>query len=184
MKIVVIGGKAKSGKTTFGKYLKEHFKGYGYKPCMMHLTEPLYSYARNYFDWDGLERDKPREFLQKVGIEIIQDKMGKRDFLLNRTFEDIEILSNYFDCFIITDARLIHEFEAFKDHFDDVITIKVEREHYNNDLSEDEKKHRTEVELDSYRDFDFIILNEGLKDLDTCARDIVRIVENYEGEIL
>jgi dephospho-CoA kinase len=184
MKIVVIGGKANSGKSTFGKYLKEHFKGYGYKPCIMHLTEPLYSYARNYFDWNGLERDKPREFLQKVGIEIIQEKMGKRDFLLNRTFEDIEVLSNFFDCFIITDARLVHEFEAFKERFDDVITIKVEREHYSSDLSEEEKKHRTEVELDSYKDFDYTVINHGLKDFNDSARDIVRLEENYEGAIL
>ena len=84
MKVYVIGGKAKTGKNTFGEYLREELKKYGYKPCILHITEPLYSYARNYFDWNGNENDKPREFLQKMGIEIIRDKMDKKDFLLNR----------------------------------------------------------------------------------------------------
>ena len=51
MKIFVIGGKARTGKNTLGNYLMEEAKKYGYKPCVMRLTEPLYSYARNYFDW-------------------------------------------------------------------------------------------------------------------------------------
>ena len=42
MKIFVIGGIARSGKTTFGNYLREELKKYGYKPCVMHLTETLY----------------------------------------------------------------------------------------------------------------------------------------------
>ena len=41
MKIFVIGGKASSGKTTFGEYLREELKDYSYKPCVMHITEPL-----------------------------------------------------------------------------------------------------------------------------------------------
>ena len=62
MKIFVIGGCAKTGKNTFGNYLREELKNYGYKPCVMHLTEPLYSYARNYFDWNENTGEKPREF--------------------------------------------------------------------------------------------------------------------------
>ena len=95
MKIYIIGGKAQSGKNTLGEYLKEELKDYGYKPCVMHITEPLYSYAKNYFEWDGNKENKPREFLQKMGIEIIRDKMGKKDFLLNRLYEDINILESF-----------------------------------------------------------------------------------------
>ena len=45
MKIYVITGHAKSGKTTFGNILKEKLKEYGYKPCVMQITSPLYHYA-------------------------------------------------------------------------------------------------------------------------------------------
>ena len=181
MKIFVIGGKAKCGKSTFGNYLREELKDYGYKPCVMHITEPLYSYARNYFEWDGNENEKPREFLQKMGIEIIKEKMGKKDFLLNRLYEDIEILSNFFDAFIITDARLIDEFKNIKEKYDDVVTIKLERENYDDNLTSEEKEHITENEIDKYDDFDYIIKNRGLEDLENASIEIVRNEENYGG---
>ena len=82
MKIFVIGGKARTGKNTRGNYLMKEAKKYGYKPCVMRLTEPLYSYARNYFDWSENTGEKPREFLQKMGIEIIKEKLHKNYFLI------------------------------------------------------------------------------------------------------
>ena len=183
MKIFVIGGKAKAGKNTFGDYLREQLKDYGYKPCVMHITSPLYAFAMNYFEWDGNENSKPREFLQKMGIEIIQNKLGKKDFLLNRLYEDIEILSEFFDAFIITDARLIHEFESIKDKYEDVVTIKLERTNYNDELTEEERGHVTETELDHYEDFDYIIENKVIDDLKTSAIEIVRNEENYGGDL-
>ena len=181
MKIYVIGGKARAGKNTFGEYLMEELKDYGYRPCVMHITEPLYNYARTYFDWNGNEDDKPREFLQKMGIEIIRDKLGKKEFLLNRLFEDIEILSNFFDAFIITDARMVYEFEAIKNKYEDVTTIKLERKNYDSKLTEEEANHVTEKEIDLYKDFDYIIDNRSVADLKTAAIEVVRNEENYGG---
>lgn len=181
MKIFVIGGKAKTGKNTFGEYLREQLKDYGYKPCVMHITEPLYAFAKNYFEWDGNENTKPREFLQKMGIEIIQQKLGKKDFLLNRLYEDIEILSEFFDAFIITDARLIHEFESIKEKYEEVVTIKLERKNYQDQMTDEERQHVTETELDQYEDFDYIIENRVIDDLKTSAIEIVRNEENYGG---
>ena len=173
MRVYVIGGKARSGKSTFGNYLREELKDYGHRPCVMHITEPLYGYARNYFDWD-VNEDKPREFLQKMGIEIIKEKMGKDTFLLDRLFEDIEILENFFDTFIITDARLIKEFESIKNKYMDVITIKLERHNYDSRLNEDEAKHITELEIDNYKDFDYVVNNTNLKELKEAAVEIIR----------
>lgn len=173
MKVFVIGGKAKSGKNTLANFLKEELKVKGYNPCIMHITEPLYLYAEKYFDWNGKEETKPREFLQKVGIEIIKEKLGKKDFLINRCFEDIEILSEFFDTFIICDARLVDEFMAFKSKYNDSITIKIERDNLVNNLSEEEKNHITEIEIDNYNDFDYIIKNTSLDKLELEAKKIV-----------
>ena len=169
---------------TFGEMLREELKDYGYKPCVMQLTDPLYNYAKNYFDWDGNKDEKPREFFQKLGIDIIRDKMGKKYFLLNRLFEDIEILSNFFDTFIITDARLIHEFESIKEKYQDVVLIKLERKNYNDKLTEEERNHITEKEIDAYNNFDYIIENKSLDDLNIKALEVVRNEENYEGELI
>ena len=179
MKIYVIGGLAKTGKSTFGEYLRDELKDYGYKPCVMRITEPLYSYARNYFNWNGNENDKPREFLQKMGIEVIREKMGKKDFLLNRLYEVIEVLSNFFDVFIIADARFIHEFEDIKMHYEDVVSIKLERKNYNPELTEEEANHITEKEINDYQHFDYVIENRNLADLKTAAIELIRNEEGY-----
>ena len=183
MKLYVIGGLAKTGKTTFGEYLREELKDYGYKPCVMRITEPLYSYARNYFNWNGNEDDKPREFLQKMGIEVIREKMGKKDFLLHRLYDDIEILNNFFDVFIITDARFVHEFEDLKRHFEDVVTIKLVRKNFNAELSEEEANHITEKEIDDYQHFDYVIENRSLDDLKAAAIELIRDEEGLESRV-
>lgn len=177
MKIFIIGGCARSGKSTFGNLLKEELKDYGYKPCVMQITNPLYSYAENYFDYDPNRDPKPREFLQKMGIEIIKEKLGKKDFLLNRLYEDIEILSNFFDVFIITDARLINEFLSIKAKYDDVVSIKLIRRDYDDKLSDEEKNHITEKEISMYNDFDYIIENNGLDNLKEEAMEIIHNIE-------
>lgn len=177
MKIFIIGGCARSGKSTFGNLLKEELKDYGYKPCVMQITNPLYSYAENYFNYDPNKDQKPREFLQKMGIEIIKEKLGKKDFLLNRLYEDIEILSNFFDVFIITDARLIHEFLSIKAKYDDVVSIKLVRKDYDNKLTLEEKNHITEKEIEMYNDFDYIIYNRGL---DSLREEAIEIIHNTE----
>ena len=179
MKIFIIGGCARSGKSTFGNLLKEELKDYGYKPCVMQITNPLYSYAENYFNYDPNKDQKPREFLQKMGIEIIKEKLGKKDFLLNRLYEDIEILSNFFDVFIITDARLIHEFLSVKAKYDDVVSIKLVRKDYDNKLTLEEKNHITEKEIEMYNDFDYIIYNKGL---DSLREEAIEIIHNIEME--
>lgn len=183
MKIFVIGGLAKSGKNTFGNELREELKNYGYKPCVMHFTEPLYSYARNYFNWDENDGEKPREFLQKMGIEIIKEKLHKNFFLIDRLCEDIDILSNFFDAFIITDARLIMEFEEMKKRFSHVTTIRLERVNYQNDLTEEEQNHVTEKEISMFQDFDYLIQNESLDGLKKQAHELVKKVE-MEAEII
>lgn len=174
MKIYIIGGKAKSGKNTFGKFLREELKEYGYNPCVMHLTEPLYSYAKNYFEWDEYQDEKPREFLQKMGTEIIKEKLNKPFFLLDRLSEDIEILSNFFDTFIITDARLKIEFEELKKRYEDVVSIKIEREHYDDELTLSEREHVTETEIDTIENFDYKVVNKGILTLKEQAKEIVK----------
>ena len=173
MKLYVIGGKAKCGKNTFGEYLREELKDYGYKPCVMHITEPLYCYAKNYFEWDGNENNKPREFFQKMGIEIINEKLGKKDFLLNRLYEDIEILENFFDTFIITDARFKKELTELKEKYKDVVTIKLERTNYDDELSEEERSHVTEIEVDRINNVKYLVQNNSFKDLKEYAEMII-----------
>ncbi len=185
MKIYIIAGKAKSGKDLLGKFMKEYYDKKGQSACIMHFASPLYDYAKNYFSWNGNMSSKPREFLQSFGIEYIQEKLGKKTFLVDRLCEDIEILKEFFRVFIITDGRLISEFNLMKERFADVKIIKIESEDIENGLTEKEKEHITENDFLSYSSFDYTVKNKKNCDLREIAKNIIEERENNEeGEVL
>ena len=169
MKIFVIGGEARSGKSTFGNYLKEELKDYGYKPCVMQISNPLYSYAKNYFNYDPNKDPKPREFLQNTG-----DLMRAIDtnFLTKRILDDIKIYKELgIENVIISDVRLINEINYIKNSNYNVITIRVNSDKSNRVLTDSEKNHITETELDNYNDFDYIV---DRNNIDNVIEEIVK----------
>lgn len=182
MKIYLLAGKAGSGKDMMGRYMKTQYDYTGYNACILHITSPLYEYARNYFSWNGNMAEKPREFLQEMGIEVIQKQLGKKYFLLDRLCEDIDILKNFFDVFIITDGRLLFEFEELKRRFPDIKIIHIIRDNYDNQLTEDEKKHVTEVELEEYQDYDYVVRNTTKERLFLEADRIIQAEDGKEGD--
>ena len=181
MKIFLLAGKAGCGKDLMGNYMKTKYNYKGEAACILHITTPLYEYAKNYFSWDGNMKDKPREFLQEMGIEVIKKKLGKKYFLIDRLCEDIDILKHYFDVFIITDGRLIEEFTELKRRFKDIKIIHVIRDNYNNNLSEKEKNHITETEVDLYKDYDYTVINTSKEEL---FKQTDKIIEESEVEYL
>ena len=61
-----------------------------------------------------------------------------------------------------------------KKRFDDVVTIKLEREDYDDLLDDEERKHITETEIDGYKNFDYIIKNTGIDELKKEASNIIK----------
>ena len=179
MKLILICGKADSGKDMFGEILKEEYVSHKKKACILKITEPLYRYARDYFGWDGKDSSKPRSLLQELGTDVIKEKMGMTTFLLDRLRDDINILNNYFEVGIITDGRLISECEYLKKNFNNVKVIKLVR-NADNKLSDKEKKHITETDLDNDYEFDYIVENTSKKALTEKAKEIFTWERTYE----
>ena len=159
MKIFLLVGKAESGKDLLGSYMKTKYDFKGDSACILHITTPLYEYARNYFSWNGDMREKPREFLQEMGIEVIRNTLHKDTFLVDRLCEDVDILKHYFSTFIITDGRLVSEFNLLRERFPDIKIIHVIRDNYDNKLSEKERGHITETDIENYTNYDYVIKN-------------------------
>lgn len=179
MKIFLLAGKAGCGKDLAGTYMKRKFDNKKESACILHITTPLYEYAKNYFSWNGDMRNKPREFLQEMGIEVIRNKLNKKTFLVDRLCEDIDILKHYFSVFIITDGRLIDEFNILKERFKDIKIIYIKRDNYNNQLTEKERNHITETEVEKYDKYDYIIENTTK---DNLYKEIDKIIER-ESEV-
>lgn len=160
IKLFIICGRARNGKDTLADILKEKLELRGKKVCKIPLMRTLKGYIKDYFGWDGCEDTKPRELLQKFGTDIIRVKLNKPLFHIDRLTEDIEILSEFFDTFIIDDARFPEEIEVLRDRFKNVTVIHIEKDGVNA-LSLEQEKHISEVALDNYTDYDYDVKNNG-----------------------
>lgn len=161
-KIFIIAGKARQGKDTICEYIRDYYKD----NKVLHLPNNYYmrDYAKRITNWDGSDETKPRDLL--IELADYARKNIDEHFYINRTIEDIQILSKYYDIIIIPDARFPYEIELPKEKFDNVVSIHVERPNYNSELSNANKQHATEISLDNYNKYDYKIINDGsLEDL-------------------
>ena len=156
IRLFVLSGKARSGKDYVYDIIKNYYKDL--KVINLSYGYYIKEYAKRISDWDGNEETKPRTLLQNIGIELIRNKISKNMFV-NRMLEDILVYSYFYDIIVVTDARLLNEIESLKENYPDMISIRVDRD-LENDLSKSEKEHLTEVDLDNYDKFDYIVKND------------------------
>lgn len=179
--IYLIAGRARSGKNTLATFIQEELEKRGRKVCNIGLMRTLKGYCKDYFGWDGRDETKPRELLQEFGTGIIREKMNKPLFHIVRLTEDIDILSNFFDDFIVDDVRFPIEVEEIKKRFNDTYAIYITRSNYVHDeMTEKQRHHVTETSLDNFNNYDIHIENKTLEQLKNSAELIVREVESNE----
>lgn len=174
-KIYVLSGKAKSGKNYVGEMIEKNSSN----PISISYAYYLKDYTKRILNWDGSEETKPREFLQQLGIELIQKEISKM-MLIDRVKQDIEVFSYFYDTIIITDARLKEEVEMPKKYFSNVTTIRIIRTDYEDGLTELQKKHVTETGLDTYTNFDYTIENHND---DVLKEEVLRILKEDVHEV-
>lgn len=171
MKIYLVCGKAHSGKNTASSMMKEYLINKNIRVCEIQITRTIKGYARDYFGWDGNEESKPRKLLQDLGNTI---RLKDKYFHINRLCEDIDVLKDHFDVFIVNDIRLPLEIETIKNRFDNVTSIGIEMENYVSPLSKEEASDITEHALEDYANYDYKIINKNIEDL---RQDVVNILE-------
>jgi len=173
VKIFIISGRARSGKTETAKIIENYYKE---KKCItISFAYYLKDYIKRITNWDGDENTKPRDLLQNLGIELIKNKIDDR-LLINRIMQDIEVFSYFYDIIIISDARLVDEIEAIKEKYENAISIRVNRDLLDNGLTHEQKEHITETGLDDYDKFDYIIDNNNYNNLTEKIENILRMV--------
>lgn len=151
-KIFILSGKAKSGKNLIANFIEEYYHD---KKCIqLSYAYYLKQYLKKITAWDGNDETKPRDLLQSLGIDLV--KKINNELLIRRVMEDIKIYSYFYDVIIVTDARLKEEILIPKQLFN-CITIRINGK--DNDLTDKQKSHITETDLDNYNNFDYIIYN-------------------------
>lgn len=168
-KIIVISGKASSGKSLSANIIKENTNN----TILLAYADYLKMYAKNISGWDGSEDTKPRELLQQLGVELIKNNINE-NMLINRIIEDIKVYSYFYDYIVITDARFPNEIESIKKEFDNVISVRINRNIYN--LDKKYQNHSTETGMDEYNNYDYVIDNNS--DLKALEIKVMEVVKN------
>lgn len=171
-KLFILSGKARSGKNTAFNAIKNYYSDK--KVIELSFAYYIKDYAMRVSDWNGSEETKPRELLQSIGIELVKTKIDNKLFI-KRVLEDIQIFSYFYDIMVITDARLVDEVEDIKAKYPEAISIRINRD-FDNGLRENEKKHLTEVALDNYDKFDYVVFNDTKENLENKIIEILKEV--------
>lgn len=172
-KIFIISGKARSGKGIVSNIIKRYYNDK--KTIIISFGHYIKDYAKRVSNWDGSEETKPRELLQQLGIELVKNQIDDKLFI-RRIMEDILVFSYFYDIIIINDARLIDEIELIKNKYMDAISIRINRINYDNGMTLKETNHKTEIDLDNYSNFDYIVLNDNYNNLEKQIISILKEV--------
>lgn len=178
--IVLVSGKAQNGKTTFANFTKEYLEEQGYKVAICPLAKHLKQYLIDYYGWDGVTKDEfYRTKMQELGTDIIRLKLGKPAFHVNRTIEDIEILSQDFDFFLVDDNRFRNELFGMLAKFpDNVFTVKVVRPDFESPLTEEQQQHLSEIDLDTVDNKLYDIVFHNCLDKESMRNNVRWIVDD------
>ena len=169
MKIIALSGKAESGKNFYANLLKSCIEdSFNEKVCLIAFADVLKHTARTYFGWNGEKDEVGRGLLQKVGTELREK--NNPDIWTNITCDLIKFMSSEYKWFIVTDVRFERELLALKMRFPQVYPVRIERfsvdvdpidgkillyekaiHPYKNHLTDEQRQHSSEIELDNYK---------------------------------
>ena len=175
MKIIMLSGKAGSGKDTFyklslpGNFDCERFA----------FADYLKDVARS-VGWDGTKEEKGRQLLIDLGSIV---RKYNPNFWVDIVIENIKFtaLDFLFDgVSIITDWRYQNEYDRMVEAFgsENVITVRIERTELHSTLTEDQQKDQSEVDLEDFP-FDYVIENDTLEGFE---KNIEILFKDLEGE--
>lgn len=186
MKIIMISGKAGSGKDTIANFFKDELIASNKRVLVMHFADLVKYYATQYFNWDGEKNEAGRSLLQEIGTTVMRGRYPEYWAEIIGKFIDAYTIPehSFFDYILIPDWRFINEYEVVYDYAaiqnNETITIRIERyddaglKWKNPNMTSDQLNHISECELDNFA-FNWIIENRGtLEDLRNSVDEILK----------
>lgn len=174
MKVILIGGKSRSGKDTAASIMRQKLIKDGKRVIVIHYADLLKHICKSYFGWDGEKDEKGRSLLQRVGTDIIRKE--NPNAWVNFVSEFLGYFNDNWDFAIIPDCRFKNEIDKIREDGFDTTYVRVERSDYDNGLTEEQKNHSSETDLDDIMP-DIELINDGDMDklvetVETCLANI------------
>jgi hypothetical protein len=160
MKVCCISAKARHGKDTAAEILKGYLEALGKKVLIIHYADLLKFICAKFFDWNGEKDERGRTLLQYIGTDVVSAK--KPSYWADFIVSVLKLFDGEWEYVLIPDCRYPIEVATMKEAFDTCV-LRVERPNFESGLTEEQKQHRSEVEMDNYC-FDAILYNDGSLD--------------------
>ena len=200
-KLVLISGKMRSGKNVFADMINDILKEkytvsydlfakdlkdgvwddfYSLHTFIYQQYWKLPKELREQFSWMNVKKDDfyenksvyGRLLLQIYGTEIFRNRVDDNWWVKQvferwqKFFADVDVKDG---AYIVTDVRFPNEIEYFSETLCPLVTVRVNRNNTENVIN---GEHFSEVALDDYSKFDYIIENDGtLEDLKKKAEE-------------
>lgn len=151
------------------------FECQGKKVKVLHYADMLKYVAEKYFDWDGQKNEEGRTLLQKLGTDIARNK--DNDYWVRMLAYTAEMFFTDYDYIIIPDCRFPNEIEYWQKgvNCEDIISVRITRDGYISELTEEQQEHPSETALDNY-DFDYFLVAKDLAALEILAQEFCTLI--------
>ena len=170
MKVICISAKARHGKDTVAELLKESLENKGNKVLITHFADLLKYICKTFFGWNGEKDEKGRTLLQYIGTDVIGTK--RPGYWVMFIVDLLRLFENEWDYVIIPDCRYPIEVNTMEKNFETIL-LRVERPNFDNSLTEAQKNHPSEVDMDNYN-FNYLIYNDSdIKSLKTKVENFI-----------
>ena len=176
MRVFLVAGKAGSGKSEVAKIIKDYYERLKEKTVITEYSKYLKLYAKEMLDWDGNNQNKPRDFLQEMGL-FIRENLKQKDLLIKRMKTDMLVYEHFFKNVVISDVRYPEEIILMKEDYPKAISILVVNDLEDSPLTIKQARHKTEHALDNYEGFDYVIHNQFEQNL---KNEVYEILEELK----
>ena len=174
-KIILISGKAEHGKSTLGTMLQNSLIKQGEKVLRIGFADQVKFIASKYHKWNGEKDEDGRSLLQWVASYV---RERDEDFWARIVFEFVTVFQEQYSYVIIDDWRFINEEVIFRFSPFETFSVRVVRLDFENSLTEEQRSHCSEVELDNHH-FDYTVYNTDLESLQSLAN---RLCSDFRKE--
>ena len=182
MKVILICGKAESGKDTAAGFMESWCKANGKRVMVTHYADLLRYICAKYLGWDGKKDEAGRKLLQTVGTDIFRKEYP--DIWVDHIAAVLKCLGHNWDFVIIPDCRFPNEVTRLKDQGFDVTTARIIREGVTNNgrISDRQRTHSSETSMDEWDADTEIYNNDGISELESAVCEAMRTISDVTDQ--
>lgn len=161
-RIYLLHAKAQSGKDTCAKIMKEEYEKRGQRVIVIAFADYVKWCLEKYYGANDFKSPEGRTTIQQFATDLVRHNDST---FWGRTVGDLlRAIEKDFDYAIIPDWRFKNEYISLVSRFTSQIVVPVLITRPENEktdhMTEEQRQHQSETELDNWENFSYHIINE------------------------